>query len=153
MTLTEVSDLILVEESARSVFRRAMGRSVISVTGSAKDPCLLLRNQSVVHERVVVLEQTMAQEEKDSEIADHHQPHGVRAALRDRKMVQDRRGENFKSAQLSSGLPLLRSKTTNGVPRCDQTPQQPSHLYHLVMAVKHPHPLLLPGPCQLADPS
>lgn len=153
MILTEISDLIMVEESEKSASRRVMERSVISATGSAKAPCLLLLSQSAVHERVAVPEQTMVLEEKDSEIADHHQLRGVKAVLKDRKMAQDPRGENSKSVQSSRELLLLRSKTTNGELRCDQTPQPLSRLYHLVMAVKHHHPLRLLEPCQLADPS
>jgi hypothetical protein len=143
----------MVEESAKSVSPRVMERSVILGTGSVRVPCLLLLSQSVLHERVAVLEQTMVLEEKDSEIANHHPLHGVRAARKDRKMVQDPRDENSKNAHLSSGLLLLLSKTTNGVPRCDQTPQLPSHLYHLETAVKHLRLLLCQGPCQLGDPN
>jgi hypothetical protein len=152
-SLIEVSDLTMAEESERNVSRKVMERSAILGTGSAKDLYRPLLSQSVARERADVLEQMMVQEEKDSETENHRQLHGAKVAPKDRKMDQDLRDESSKKDQLSSGLPLLRSKTTNGAPRCDQIPRPPSHLYHLVMAVKHPHPLLLPGPCQLADPS
>jgi hypothetical protein len=149
--LTEGLDLIMVEESVRSVSQKGMERSVISVTGSAKALCFLLLSQSVLHERVAAREQTMAQEEKGSEIANHHQLRGVRAVLKDRKMDQDPRDENSKSVQLSSGLLRLRSRTISGDPRCDQMLQLPSrHLFHLVMAAKPPHLPLLLEPCQWA---
>ena len=151
--LIEVLDLIMVEESERNVFRRAMERSAISETGSAKDPCLQLLSKSEAHEKEDVLEQMMVQEQMDSEIANHPQLHGVKVALKARKMDPDLRDESFKSVQLSSGLLLLRNRTINGAPRCDQIPLPPSHLYHLVMAVKHPLPLLLLGLYQSVDPS
>ena len=153
MNLIEVSDLTMVGESERNDFRRVTGRSAISATGSAKDPCLRLLSQSEANEREGVLEQTMVQEEKDSEIANHLQLHGVMVAPRVRRMDQDLRDESSKSGQLLNGLLLLRNRTISGVPRCGRIPQPPSHLYHPVMAVKHPPPLLLLGPYQSVAPN
>jgi hypothetical protein len=152
-SLTEASDLIMAEESVKSDIQRAMGKSVISETGSVRVHCLLLLSQSVLHVRVAVPEQTMALEETGSEIVNHHLLLGARVVLRARKTVRDPQDENFKNGQLSSGLLLLRSKITNGVPRCDQTPLPPSRLCHLVRVVKHLHPQLLLELCPLADPS
>jgi hypothetical protein len=151
--LTEASDLIMVEESVKSDTLRVTGKSVILEIGNVRGPCLLSLSQSVLRERVAVPEQTMALKEKGSEIADHHQLRGARVVPRARKTVRDLRDGNFKNGQLPSGLLPLRSKITNGVPRCGRILQPLGRLCHLVRAVKHLHPLLLLELCRLADPS
>jgi hypothetical protein len=113
---TADSDLILAV-SVRSDSQKAMVKFVISPIGSVGARCLPLLNPSVHHERVVAQEQMMDLEERDLGIVDLHLLRGVRAVLKDRKMDPDHQDAISRNVQLSSGLPQLQSKTTNGGPR------------------------------------
>jgi hypothetical protein len=134
------------EESAESSNQRVMERCAISETGSAKALFHLFPNKSEVHEKEVVHAQMMAPRQKDSEIADHLQPHGVRDAHKDRKMAaQDHHDVSSRNGLLLSVLPPPLSRIVNGAQRCDPMHLLPNLLSHLAMVAHllHLHPQLL----------
>ena len=113
---TADSDLTLAV-SERNDSQKAMAKFVISPIGSGGARCLPLLNLSVHHEKVAAQEQMMDLKERDLEIVDRHLLRGVRDVLKDRKMDPDPQDAISRNVQLSSGLPQLLSKTTNGGPR------------------------------------
>ena len=140
------------EESAESSNPRVMEKFAISETGSAKVLFHPFLNKNEVHEKGVVHAQMMAPRQKDSEIADHLQLHGVRDVHKDRKMAaQDHHDVSSRNGLLLSVLPLPLSRIVNGVLRCDPMHLLPNLLSHLAMVAHllHQHPPLL---FLLADP-
>jgi hypothetical protein len=134
-------------ESARSDFPRAMERSAILETGSARDHCLRFLSQSVAQEKVVAQEPMTAHEARGSGSVNHRQPNGVRVAHKAHKMGQDLQDANFRSDLLPIVLPPPLSKTANGEQRCDQMPQLRDRPFRPVRVARHlPLLLLLPHP-------
>lgn len=129
-------------ESARSDSPRAMERSAILETGSAKDHSLQFPSQSVAQEKVAALEPMMAHEARVSGTVNHRQLHGVRVAHKAHKMGQDLQDANSRNEHPSTVFPQPLSKTANGEPRCDPMPPLRDRLIHPVRAARH-HPLLL----------
>jgi hypothetical protein len=135
-------DLIMAE-SAKSDFQRAMERFVTSETGSARAHCLLWPSQSAAQEKGVAQEPMMAREEKASEIAEHRQLHGARDVHKARKMDQDHLDANSRNDLLLNVLPLLLSKIANGEQRCDPMRKPPNPQSPLAKVARRPHLQLL----------
>jgi hypothetical protein len=118
-------------ESAVSFNQRVTERFATSAIGSAKVRYHLFPSKSEVLEREVVREQMKAQKGTVSEIADLLQLHGVKADHKARRTgARDHPDVSSRSDLLLSELPLLLSRTINGVQRCDLISLQPNHPSH-----------------------